>query len=712
MTGKKLRLDEILIREGLISEEQIQEALMRQKAHGGKLGSQLLYHRYIDEAGLVKALTMQFGCEGVVLSNIEIPETIINSIPSKIAVARKIVPFDYDPEKNIFKIACEDPTNQDLINEMGFILPNKQVKLYIAAEIVLNTLIAKYYLNRDISLDDNLLLEIPDEATDTGKVEVEDEPLDSEITVGDCRGLVLLVTDEEYSGPLLKSILERDNYSVTVTDSADDAIDIIGDKKFHTVFIKDTVAGDYIDLIDRLRKISPRTKVRYYESSSSLLLIDESSSNIDELLPQNLELLTSLLSSKENLSSSHGSQVGHYVHKLCAEMGLPPKERMLITNAAYLHDLAQFYYQITPDQDYREVIKMTAKLLKSINYPPVLVEMLSSAYIDLKKKYTKRLPIEVLGGNIISIVDLYCENVPDNQKLSLDKFDAIKRKFRDLTGRLFLSEIVESFINMMQKEILSTASNERVSQILIYTSNPGTLYPFELRLKNEGFNPLCENNSDSFINLYKRCQPDIMLLMLHQDATEVIEFIDYLIEQGINLRQVPTLLLTESNNTSKLTDLFEKGIEDIITVESNYDLLIVKLHKIRKQLEEKVKKQDEINTNESGALGRLADINLIDLLQALGPSRRTVKILIFANNENNGQLELYLDKGNIRYARLNDLTGPEAVYEAIAWTDGRWTIESVSEENLPEPNSNQSNESILMEGCRQLDEKTRSGQLL
>ena len=73
-SSQRTRLDEILVREGLISEEQIKEALIRQKAHGGKLGSQLLYHRAIDEAGLVRALAIQFDCEGVVLSGLEIPE--------------------------------------------------------------------------------------------------------------------------------------------------------------------------------------------------------------------------------------------------------------------------------------------------------------------------------------------------------------------------------------------------------------------------------------------------------------------------------------------------------------------------------------------------------------------------------------------------------------------------------------------------------------
>jgi hypothetical protein len=155
---QKLRLDEILVKEGLISESQVKEALMRQKAHGGKFGSQLLYHRYIDEAGLVKALATQLNCEGVVLAKLDIPQPVIKMIPKKVAIARKVIPFDYDPEKNLLKVACEDPTDRSLINELNFAARGKKIKLYVCAELALNTAIAKHYLGRDVSLDDNLLL--------------------------------------------------------------------------------------------------------------------------------------------------------------------------------------------------------------------------------------------------------------------------------------------------------------------------------------------------------------------------------------------------------------------------------------------------------------------------------------------------------------------------------------------------------------------------
>ncbi len=707
---RKHRLDDILVKKGLISKSQIKEALMRQKAHGGKFGSQLLFHRYIDEAGLVKALATQLSCEGVVLAKLDIPKTVIKFIPKKVAVARKVIPFDYDSKKNLVKIACEDPTDQSLADELNFVVQGKEIKLYVAAELALNTAIAKHYMGRNVSLDDNLLLEIPDEATDTGERPV--PALDEEQQeISDSRGVVLLVTDEEYSGPLLQSILERDGYQVTMTNSADDAIDMIGDQRFLCVFIKDTVSGDYIDLIDRLRKTSPRTAVRYYESASALVLNEDAVATEGDLLIKSLDLFTSLLSSKSKLPDNHSGRVGQYVDKLCRKIGLPDKERLMITSAAYVHDLAKFYYHTEASQDYRSTIRLTTKLLQSLNYSPVVIEMLRSMYIDLGGKYTKRLPIEALGGNIITIVDLFCDNIPTDERLSLDKFESIKKKLRDLTGKLFLVEVVEAFIVMVQEEILQLQTAGRASQVMVYASENNLLYPLDLRLKNEGFRTVVEHSIDSFVDLFQRSLPDMTVLMLPGKASDVRTCVHDLEKRGIDFRKVPTFLLMDSSATSDLTSLLERGIEDIVALDGNFDLLTAKLVKIQAHIQAEVKETPE-GEQIGGSRGRLSDMNLIDLLQALGPSRKTVRIAITPGSSEGEKLVIYLDQGNIIFAQFEGKTGPEAVYEGITWTDGTWTVEPVPAESLPESNNKLPNESILMEGCRLLDEKVRTGQLL
>ena len=58
-SSKMARIDQILVKAKLVTPEQIQKALARQKINGGKLGFNLVDMGFIDEAGIVKALTIQ-----------------------------------------------------------------------------------------------------------------------------------------------------------------------------------------------------------------------------------------------------------------------------------------------------------------------------------------------------------------------------------------------------------------------------------------------------------------------------------------------------------------------------------------------------------------------------------------------------------------------------------------------------------------------------
>jgi len=709
MSSCTLRLDQILIREGLVSEDQIKEALMRQQAHGGKMGSQLLYHRYIDEAALVKALTFQFECRGVLLSDIEIRPEVLEFIPKRVAVARKVIPFDYDPQRNVLKVACEEPNDEALVTELNFVARGKETELYVAAELALNTAIARFYLGRDVSLDDNLLLEIPDVATDTGEIANIDTTVRDEMSAEN-RGDVLLVTDEQYSSQMMKSIVERSNYRIIITDSADDAIERLSEGQFHTVLIKDTVPGDYIDLIDRLRKYSPQTVVRYYESAAGLILRGDPIAEQEDMAVHSLELLTSLLSMGNRSAHSHGVAVGQYAAKLCRQLGLPGKERLPITTAAYLHDLAKHYHPQATSDDPRSVIDQTIKLLESVNYPPVVVEMLRSMYVDLGGKYTKRLPIETLGGNILTIVDIFCDSVTVDERLSLDKFDAIKKKLRDLTGKLFLGEVVDALVIMVQEQVLTQQTLDTSGQVMLISSEASRSYALELRLKNEGFRVLTPSSIESSGSMFQRRRPDILVLAQNGTPDEVISHLESLSEHGINVEDVPTFVLADDDAAPLLTNLLEMGIDDVLAIDASPDLLVAKMQKIRASLEERRRLSETQPSQMTGTMGRLADMTLIDLLQALGPSRKTAKVTVSPNIDVEGELTIYLDNGTVRYARYRDKLGAEAIYEAIGWTDGNWVVGPIGRD-VPEPNNTLPTESILLEGCRLMDEKAESGHL-
>ncbi len=688
-----MRIDEILLWDGLVTEEQVKTALQYQREHGGRLGSHLVRLGFVDEAGLLTALSKQFGCESVMLSDVEIPREITQLIPSNLAIARTVIPFDYDPDDNLLKIACENPDDENLINELNFMAAGKKVKLYVAAEMPLRAAVARHYVGvqRNADPEEPAIQQRIPSLDDTGAVDI----LPS-------RGSILLVSDEPDADRPLREALENENYKLVCTNSADDAIEIIGNQRFHTVFIRDTVQGDYIDLIDRLRKVSPRTCVRYYESPAQLLLSGGQSEILNDQVIKSLEVFTSLLASRENLKDNHAGVVGHYVDRLCRQMGIPDRDRLSIVNAAYLHNMSRFYYgEAEEASDCRTRIALTAKLLDSLNYSPLVVEILRSAYINLQQKYTKRLPIETLGGNILTIVDIFCENMSFEEQISLDKFEAVRSNLISMTGKLFLPEVVETFIEMIEDEILIEPSANKYNQALVMGEDLEQLNPIVKRLRQEGFRPIALSNTDRLVELYQRSRPDYIILAGQSRASRAIAQIDELTRRGVEIVKVPTFLLTSQRAAAELASMFERGIEDIIPIENGLDLLVMKMRKLRSRAETNARGE---SVSATGTAGLLEDMNLIDLLQALGPSRKTAKISITSNGN---ELILYLKKGQIVFAQSGDLLGAEGVYAALAWNSGKWVIEPVAEEDIPPANNEYSNESILMEGCRLLDECQR-----
>ena len=709
--SKKLRLDQILIYEGLITEEQVKQALLDQKERGGKFGSQLLYNRFIDETTLVKALAKQLNCKAVILSNLLIPTKILELIPAKFAVARKVIPFDYDLKNGIIKFACDAPNDKDLIKELTFVTGNQKIELYLAADLVLNTSIAKHYLDYDTDKLENYLLELPKIYDDYMYKQFALESTGT-VTKEEKKEIILLVTDDQETRPMLSKLFVLDGFQVVTKESADDAIESLGKDTYHSVYIQDSVSGDYIDLIDRLRKISPSTQVRYYESVTSLFL-DQSTHRVStDLMTQNLELFTTLLTDKEQREHNHNSIVGQYARKLCEQIGLPYKDRISVINTAYMHDFAKFYYPGNKEKsdDPRLPIEKTVKLLQSLNYPPVIIEMLKSMYIDLKKKYTRRLPIEALGGNIITICDLFCQNINVDERLSLDKFDKIVKKINDLTGNLFLTEVASAFIKMIEKEIMKEVEKVPFNQIMVYYQDANRVQTLETRLKSENFRIISADSTNTILELYKRCHPDFILIILEGSAENTKNEIEKINALGLDFKDAPTFVLTDLENVAHLTPLFEKGVEDILLNEGNVELLIAKLRKIQSELIHNSNNKNSLSEEPAGTQGKLSDMDLIDLIQIIGNNRRTVRLTVYQSDKNQSPLIIYLDKGQLTFAQLDEIKGAEAVYKAIGWKDGNWKVETLEDSEIPEPNNDLPNESILMEGCRLLDETKRVDQ--
>jgi type IV pilus assembly protein PilB len=146
-------LGRILIKMGLITREQVNEALRIQKERGGKvkIGQIFLEMGLVKEKDLAVALAGQRGMEYVEIDNLEIPQEVISQVPAQMAKTYHILPIAYDAKRNHLTVVLDNPDNfratDDLSTLMGFTVEAK-----VTDPDALHAAMNKYYAEEEESL--------------------------------------------------------------------------------------------------------------------------------------------------------------------------------------------------------------------------------------------------------------------------------------------------------------------------------------------------------------------------------------------------------------------------------------------------------------------------------------------------------------------------------------------------------------------------------
>ena len=110
---QKIRLDKILLDLGYVTEDQIKQALQRQKSHGGRFGSHLVYFKFITEEQLSHALSLQQEMHPFNPEKQQIHFDAVKRIPSELAERNLLLPIQFDEETGTLTLAIADPGNRE-----------------------------------------------------------------------------------------------------------------------------------------------------------------------------------------------------------------------------------------------------------------------------------------------------------------------------------------------------------------------------------------------------------------------------------------------------------------------------------------------------------------------------------------------------------------------------------------------------------------------
>ncbi|HEV2671318.1 MAG TPA: type IV-A pilus assembly ATPase PilB [Gemmatimonadales bacterium] len=174
------KLGEILVREGLITHDQLRKALLEQKNSGMRLGYTLVKLGFIEETEVSKMLARQYRMPAVDLSRFEVDPKILKLLPPDIATKHTVLPLKR--EGRTLTVAIADPNNVTAIEDIKFIT-RCDVFPVIAGEYTLRNAIERYYQQSDAQLQ--TLLKSVEAAEAAEDLEVVEDQEDEDVKAQD-----------------------------------------------------------------------------------------------------------------------------------------------------------------------------------------------------------------------------------------------------------------------------------------------------------------------------------------------------------------------------------------------------------------------------------------------------------------------------------------------------------------------------------------------
>ncbi|MBQ4078051.1 Flp pilus assembly complex ATPase component TadA [bacterium] len=113
------KIGEVLIQMGLVTNEQIYNALLESKRAQLPLGTILVQQGVITLNELKIALTAQQGYEAVTTDQLKVPENVLSMLPEDFIKLNKVIPISYDD--NVLVVAMVNPNDKKVINDIIFL---------------------------------------------------------------------------------------------------------------------------------------------------------------------------------------------------------------------------------------------------------------------------------------------------------------------------------------------------------------------------------------------------------------------------------------------------------------------------------------------------------------------------------------------------------------------------------------------------------------
>ncbi len=142
------RLGELLVSRGMITADQLKQALEERKTGGAqaRLPSILVKLGHVNENVLSTFLSQQYGISLISLDDVVIPDDVLSMVPQSLCEKHTLIPLSI--ENGALNIAISDPTNVAAVDDLRF-LCNMEVNVFLATESAIREMLPRAYGKND-----------------------------------------------------------------------------------------------------------------------------------------------------------------------------------------------------------------------------------------------------------------------------------------------------------------------------------------------------------------------------------------------------------------------------------------------------------------------------------------------------------------------------------------------------------------------------------
>jgi len=118
MAFERIELGDLLLKNGLLTQEQLGNARQYQKTLGGKIAAIIVKSGYISDSQLTQEIARHYGMEVTDLANQILPINLLKAVPKEIIEKHHVIPVHVTDA--VLTVAMSDPTDYEALDELQF----------------------------------------------------------------------------------------------------------------------------------------------------------------------------------------------------------------------------------------------------------------------------------------------------------------------------------------------------------------------------------------------------------------------------------------------------------------------------------------------------------------------------------------------------------------------------------------------------------------